>query len=561
MNPRSVILLTLAVLVPAVALGVLGFVLLDQQREMVRLRQQDGDLLAARITADSLGARLERAAASAAVHLQEGPYLQYPGPDSLLFLGRVEDGRFVPPYPPRPSTSLESRPFSSWLSRHRRLEQRGGSVEQQLRSLDRTPEDSLQAAYLAFMKGRTLLTAGREGEGRALLQQVAAMDLDVTDEEGNPMAFYAVDLLGPETLTVPDSWLRPVARYWLQDLDSLALAEEYEALDAVSAVAAGVDGWRRLGPNWLAGRHGDHLFGVRLRHLPRFAPERSVQPAGGSGAAPSLAPTFPDLVMLPSQVGQGASPLWGAALGLMVFLSAMAGLLLFRDQRREKRLAALRSKFVSSVSHEVRTPLSAIRLYTESLLAYGPGEDEKDWREDLGTIARETSRLTRMLDNVLTFSRVERGVQQYTLDEGRLDRVLESTARVMQPALKEAGCSFTQDLTPVQANFDADAIQQALINLLSNAARYAPGRNVTLGCRQDGDNAEIEVLDDGDGLSAEDAERVFEPFYRARNGVDTGTGLGLSIVQHVAVGHHGEASVACTPGEGCRFSISFPITP
>lgn len=561
MNPRSVILLTLAVLVPAVALGVLGFVLLDQQREMVRLRQQDRDLLAARITADSLGARLERAAASAAAHLQEGSHLQYPGPDSLLFLGRVEDGRFVPPYPPQTRTSLESRAFESWLQGHRQLEARGGSVALQLRSLDRTPQDSVQAAFLAFMKGRTLLEAGREEEGRALLDPLTAADPALTDEVGNPIAFYAVTLLGPETLTVPDTWLPKVPYFWLQDLDSLALAEEYQALDAVSAVAAGVDSWRRLGLTWMVGRHGDHLFGVRLRHLPRFAPERSVQPAGASAAALSLAPTFPDLVMPPSQLGQGASPLWGAALGLMVFLSAMAGLLLFRDQRREKRLAALRSKFVSSVSHEVRTPLSAIRLYTESLLAYGPGEDEEAWREDLGTIARETSRLTRMLDNVLTFSRVERGVQQYTLDEGRLDRVLESTARVMQPALEEAGCAFRQELSPVQANFDADAVQQALVNLLSNAARYAPGRNVTLRCRQDGDNAVIEVLDDGDGLSDEDAERVFEPFYRARNGVDTGTGLGLSIVQHVAVGHHGEASVSCTPGEGCRFSISFPITP
>jgi two-component system phosphate regulon sensor histidine kinase PhoR len=248
---------------------------------------------------------------------------------------------------------------------------------------------------------------------------------------------------------------------------------------------------------------------------------------------------------------------WIIGLALVLVLSGMGAFLLLRDYRRERKLVSLRAEFVSSVSHEVRTPLAAIRLYTESLLKYGPGGDDS-WRNDLGTIAEETHRLTRMLDNVLQASRIERGSVEYRLADDRVDAVIHRAVNAMTPFLAEAGCTISVQADPVEAAIDQDAIEQAIVNLLSNAAKYAPASEVRIKCLATPSHAIISVEDDGPGIDPQECRHIFESFYRGSTSNQTGTGLGLSVVQHIARCHGGEVTVTSTVGEGSRFSFQIP---
>ncbi len=253
-----------------------------------------------------------------------------------------------------------------------------------------------------------------------------------------------------------------------------------------------------------------------------------------------------------------------AALALALTVALLGGYLLWRDVRRELHMADLRGHFVSSVSHELRTPLTAIRMFAETLRG-GRLEREETREEYLDTIVSESERLSRLVDNVLDFSRIERGRKTYRFRPTSLEAVVRAAARAVQYPLASQGfrleTEVEEDVSVSRA--DPDALEQAVLNLLTNAIKYSgESREIGLRLRRVDEGAEIQVVDKGIGIPAKEQARIFEKFYRPptrENELLPGTGLGLTLVEHVARAHGGSVAVESHPGEGSTFSIRIPL--
>ena len=220
-------------------------------------------------------------------------------------------------------------------------------------------------------------------------------------------------------------------------------------------------------------------------------------------------------------------------------------------------------RFVADASHELRTPLAAVSAYAE-LFERGASARPEDLARSMTGIRAETTRMGELVEDLLLLAR---------LDEGRplrRERVeLVSLAGEAVAAAQAVGPDWRIELEavePVEVDGDRSRLRQVLDNLLANVrAHTPPGTAVTVGVRRDGDDAVLEVADDGPGMTAGEAARVFERFYRgdpSRNRtIGSGTGLGLSIVAAVAQAHGGQAHVDSVPGHGARFWVELPPAP
>jgi signal transduction histidine kinase len=249
---------------------------------------------------------------------------------------------------------------------------------------------------------------------------------------------------------------------------------------------------------------------------------------------------------------------------LLVFAAmGVLALLAIRLLRGQLALARLKNDLAATVSHELKTPLSSMRVLVDTLLDSDHIEEQKA-REYLQLIARENERLSRVIQNFLTFSRLERNKHTFDLNTVSLREVIDSVVIATRERLSMPGCHFEvhldENLPCVLA--DADALATVLINLLDNACKYSgeDKRIVLRACAENG-NAIISVTDNGIGIPARDLRRIFQPFQQldqrvAREG--SGCGLGLSIVQRIVDAHHGQVSVRSVPGEGSTFVVSIP---
>jgi signal transduction histidine kinase len=252
------------------------------------------------------------------------------------------------------------------------------------------------------------------------------------------------------------------------------------------------------------------------------------------------------------------------SLGLVLAVTALGGYLVWRDMRRELKVAEMRSQFVSSVSHELKTPLTAIRMFVDTLRFRKP-EDTKTQEQCLETISQESERLTRLVDNVLDFSRIERGQKTYQLQPVSLASVITSSTRAVQYGLTQEGfrlrVSLPDTLPPIFA--DRDAVEQAILNLLTNAMKYSgDSRDIDIDVRVEASAALIRVSDRGIGIPVHEQSRIFEKFYRAttpENRGIPGTGLGLALVVHIARAHGGTIAVESIPGQGSTFTLRLPL--
>jgi len=250
--------------------------------------------------------------------------------------------------------------------------------------------------------------------------------------------------------------------------------------------------------------------------------------------------------------------------GSTVLILAVLGLgvsLLVRDVSRELQMSRLRANFVSGVSHELKTPLTLIRLYGETLSCAGDlSEEERQRCCDI--ITRESDRLGHLIDTVLEFSRVDRGQKQYRLREGDIGGVIARTVDVYGRYLVARGFVVQMDLArqlpPIC--LDPDAVSQAVLNLLDNAAKYSgESRFIRLQLRAEDHQIVFEVEDRGIGIPLEERERIFQQFYRARGSGETGGyGVGLFLVRHIMDAHRGRVELESEPGRGSRFRLIFP---
>ena len=230
---------------------------------------------------------------------------------------------------------------------------------------------------------------------------------------------------------------------------------------------------------------------------------------------------------------------------------------------REVELAQMKLDFVSAVSHELQTPLGVIRLYTDLLLLgrVAPGKDPKDY---LQHVSAETQRLTRLVQNILTYSVARRGRKAFDMHEIDLRDVSAEAIATLAPEADNRGIALTLDAAaPALALGDADAARQAILNVVSNAIKYGrTAARVTV--RAKGAFIAVEVGDDGPGIPLVEQKRVFQPFYRiGREATRTasGTGLGLAIVSAIMHAHRGSVALESRPGEGATFVLCFRAAP
>jgi signal transduction histidine kinase len=230
--------------------------------------------------------------------------------------------------------------------------------------------------------------------------------------------------------------------------------------------------------------------------------------------------------------------------------------------RRQLRLARLKTDLVAAVSHELRTPLTSMRVLVDGLLADREVDPAKT-REYLALMARETERLSRLIENFLTFSRIERNRQQFVFAPVHPATVVAAAVDAVRdrlPASCELRTDVAPDLPPISA--DAAAIETALINLLDNALKYTPAvKRIVLRAKRENGTVAFEVQDNGIGIPEREHRRIFRRFYRIErqlSGDTTGVGLGLSIVDLIVRAHGGTIAVRSESGAGSTFTVRLP---
>lgn len=262
--------------------------------------------------------------------------------------------------------------------------------------------------------------------------------------------------------------------------------------------------------------------------------------------------------------------LWFVSLLLLTIL--FGAYIFVRRAWREAYISKMKSTFVSNASHELRTPLASIKMLAELMEMQLPGQsaasDEFKKRSGnyLGIIRRECGRLGRLIENVLDFSKIERGVKQYNFEYEDPSAILQIAVNSIRPHAEEQG--FTLDLEIAEPlpelRMDADAISQVMLNLLNNAMKYSGEvKEIRVRAYQQSEQLVVEVSDRGIGIAARELAKIFDDFYRADQRLNSqnqgGMGLGLTLARQIVRAHDGEISVRSEVGKGSTFTFTLPL--
>jgi signal transduction histidine kinase len=248
---------------------------------------------------------------------------------------------------------------------------------------------------------------------------------------------------------------------------------------------------------------------------------------------------------------------------LLIAVMGVLTLLAVRVLRRQAALVRLKTDLAATVSHELKTPLASMRVFVDTLLN-SDKLDEPTTREYLELIARENERLSRLIHNFLTFSRIERNRHTFRFALCPPAEIVASAIEAMHERFQAPGCRLelhvAPDLPAVMA--DRDAVAAALINLLDNSWKYSGDiKQISVAVRTENGKVRFSVQDNGIGIPPRERTRIFRSFYqvdRRLSRVEGGCGLGLSIVQHIIAAHHGSVSVDSQSGRGSTFTLSIP---
>jgi signal transduction histidine kinase len=607
---RQLFLFLLALTLPSSAIIGLGWLTITQERELSEKRAADAQKQMLADIRQDLRAQLDR------IKLQEITSA-YSDP-AVLFVGSVEDNRLVLPWDTDPNADRfrqavsvpEFADSAAIAERSEIVEKHYDQAAALYRELLKSSRNPDQEVYSRFLLARALLRSGQQNEAFEIYQKLLSLPSTIEDENGIPFAFYAAKALqdaGRDNPAVLERAakdlaafrsLSPARAYWLKSIfgaTSSKLAAIIRSLDQAVALQTDFASLQVTPSEWQVYGTEPWLIGIspaRANSLPsvivvqaadlfrRVESDRSSRSSSprfqilvGGEEGESLGESLPGLrvrfVSTPNtETGVGAGlqrTFYVLSLLLVLGLTVVGGYLVWRDVRRELRVAELRSQFVSSVSHELKTPLTSIRMFAETLQMRGSA-DPGIHAEYLDTIVNESERLTRLLNNVLDFSRIERGQKTYQMQSTPLTDVVNACVHTMQYPLAEQGfelhVSIGEDLPPIEA--DRDALEQAILNLLTNAMKYSgQSRDIDLRVSRQNGSALIQVADHGIGIPAKEHQRIFEKFYRApgpENRAIPGTGLGLALVDHIAKAHGGNVEVSSAPGHGSTFSIRLPIS-
>lgn len=239
-------------------------------------------------------------------------------------------------------------------------------------------------------------------------------------------------------------------------------------------------------------------------------------------------------------------------------------LLVLQDVSAIRRLERMRSEFVANVSHELKTPIAAVKGFAETLLG-GAVKDEETARSFLQIIFDESDRLNRLIGDILELSKIESRRVPLLFSPVELDSFVTKTVTLLESEAKRKNIQLHIDMeNGLYVEADEDRLRQIMVNMLSNGINYTPegGRVTVTIYSADHDHIRIQITDTGIGIPKKDLSRIFERFYRvdkARSRSSGGTGLGLSIVKHLVELHKGNLSVVSTVGSGTTFTIELPI--
>ena len=256
---------------------------------------------------------------------------------------------------------------------------------------------------------------------------------------------------------------------------------------------------------------------------------------------------------------------YGVLLTVIIALMLLGAVLIARDISRESETTRLKTEFVHNISHELKTPLTLIRLYGETLQRKEnlTNEEKKDCYQ---IITKESERLTHLINNVLDFSRIEMGRKEFDFTKGNLADVIQDTLESYRYHLEKKGFVIHKDIAQdlPEMNFNAEAIASVLINLLSNAMKFSlKEKEVTVKLFREDGNVVLQVADKGIGIAPKDIPKIFLRFYQSENknvSEARGSGLGLTLVKHITEAHNGRIQVESEPGNGSTFSVILPIS-
>ena len=234
------------------------------------------------------------------------------------------------------------------------------------------------------------------------------------------------------------------------------------------------------------------------------------------------------------------------------------------DATAQYELNQAKSEMVSLVSHELRTPLTSIRGYSDMLLKYDLVQEKG--KEFLGTIIDESSRLNQLIQSFLDIAYIESGRQKITKSDFEIGPVLKDMVTVVAPVAGEKQITHrvTGDTNGMRVRADRLLLYQALTNLVTNAIKYSPaGTTVRVDVSNGNGAVRFQVADQGYGIPADEAAKIFEKFYRRGNKEtreQSGFGLGLAFVKEVAARHGGDVIVESEVGKGSVFTLSIPVS-
>lgn len=540
MKPRTLIALVLMVVLPLVLLGWLGLRSAREQRELaesrldqlLEARLNDLDRRMQAVLDETAGELLRLTSELAEADSEELRRRVFGEPRvDQLFVQRG-DGRLLHP----PLGQPLSRSEQQFLQRTRQV-----FAERLLLELRGADELAAQQQATINSSFRHLDVVGQElAQGQSIVQG--------EDLEWGWYAWYW------------DSGLHLI--FWQRHADGRVVGAEVNRMRLLADIIEALDG-DSAAENAPAGTV--ELVDSRGRTLHRLGP---LPDTTGARAKLSLDPPLAAWKLryhYPESPAAMAGSLWWRALGLLVGGLTLVGfaVYIYRESTREIREASRRVTFVDQVSHELRTPLTNIRMYAELLEARLANEDGKT-RGQLAVIIAESHRLSRLIGNVLSFGRHQRGQLKLRLRRGDIDATVACAVERFRPALEQNGIRVESDLNAaVELEYDADAVEQILGNLLNNVEKYAAsGGKVSLSSRVRDGHVEIAVHDDGPGIPATEAERVFEPFARLDNRLTegvSGAGIGLALSRDLARLHGGDLRLAAAE-HGARLELILPLS-
>lgn len=251
-----------------------------------------------------------------------------------------------------------------------------------------------------------------------------------------------------------------------------------------------------------------------------------------------------------------------AVLGAVILLGLLA---IYQSARVVQDLSERRSGFVSSVTHELKTPLTNIRLYIEMLEQGIAASDPEREMEYYRILESESARLSRLINNILEFSKLEKQQRRLDLREGTLDEVLTEVRDAMREWLRQEGFTLrVENLLERPFTYDREVMVQVLMNLIENGVKFGKGahrREIAVHVRPEGDRVAIRVSDTGPGIPRHALKKIFEDFYRVDNQLTRttkGTGIGLALVKRFVEAMGGRVTAANNEGPGCTITLSMP---